>query len=212
MGDTSAIYLIDRPGSEQATIRVGNLALNARNPEGYPLSVVNTVLGDGFLGRLNKNLRVNKGYTYGASSLLNDASNDIGTFVVVTDVDRERAGDALSEILQELKIIKTQPIPESELSSSKGKLLGSFDLGLEDRVSVAGALANYLFTGIPLQEYQNYRQKIERVTQQDALRVAAKYISSSPIIVVVGNAAIVKPQLEKLGRVVKVDSQGQLVN
>lgn len=212
-GDTSAIYSIDRPDSEQATIRVGNLTLNARNRDRYALSVVNAVLGDeGLLGRLNKNLRVDKGYTYGVHSIMNGGSNELGTLIVATNVDRERAGDALSEILQELKIIQTQPIPESELSSSKGKLLGSFDLGLEDRFSVAEVLANYLFAGIPLQEYQNYRQKIERVTQQDALRVAAKYISSSPIIVVVGNAAIVKPQLEKLGRVVKVDSQGQLVN
>lgn len=212
MGNTSVIYLIDRPGSEQATIRVGNLALNARNPEGYPLSVVNTILGDGLLGRLNKNLRVDKGYTYGASSVLYDGGNDIGTFVVQTDVNQQHAGDALSEILQELKTIQTQPIPENELSSGKGKLLGRFDLGLENTSDVADTLANYQLTGIPLQEYESYRQKIEQVTQQDGLKVAAKYISSTPIIVVVGNASIVKPQLEKWGRVVEVDGQGQVVN
>ena len=212
MGDTSVIYLIDRPDSKQATIRVGNLALNARNPDGYPFSVVNTVLGDGSLGRLYKNLRVDKGYTYGAYSGFNWGDNDIGTFVVATDVNQERAGDVLSEILQELKTIQTQPILESELSSGKGKLLGRFDLGLEDPFVVAGALANYQLTGLPLQEYQTYRQKIEKVTQEEGLKVAAKYISSTPIIVVVGNASIVKPQLEKWGRVVKVDAQGQPVN
>ncbi|MCU0544288.1 MAG: insulinase family protein [Oscillatoriaceae cyanobacterium Prado104] len=213
MGDTSAIYTIDRPGSEQATIRVGNLTLNARNPEGYPLSAVNAVLGgDGLFSRLNKNLRVDKGYTYDATSAVHDGSNDIGTFVVATDVDLERAGDALREILQELKTIQTQAIPESELASVKGKLLGGFDLGLEDPFAVAGVLADYHLTGRPLQEYQNYRQKIAQVTQQDGLKVAAKYISSYPIIVVVGNVSIVKPQLDKLGRVVQVDSEGKVVN
>jgi predicted Zn-dependent peptidase len=113
--------------------------------------------------------------------------------------------------LQELKTIQTQPIPESELASAKGKLLGRFDIELEDPLAVAGALASYQLTGIPLEEYQNYRQKIEQVTKQDGLKVAAKYISSTPIIVVVGNASIVKPQLEKRGRVVQVDGQGQLV-
>ncbi len=209
MGDTSVIYLIDRPGSEQAIIRIGNLALDARNPEGYPFSVVNTVLGDGSLGRLYKNLRVDKGYTYGAYSMY-DGGNDIGTFVVATPVNQQHAGDAVSEILKELKTIQTQPIPESELSASKGKLLGRFNLGQENPFAVADALANYQMLGLPLQDYQNYRQKIEQVSQQDALKVAAKYISSQPIIVVVGNTSIVKPQLEKLGRVVKVDRQGKL--
>ena len=205
MGDTSVIYLIDRPGSEQATIRVGNLALDARNPELYAFSVVNTILGDGFLGRLGKNLRVAKGYTYGVSSEFDGTNNDIGTFFIATDVNQQHAGDALSEILQELKIIQTQPIPESELSSSKGKLLGRFDLSLENPSTMAGILTHYQLTGQPLQEYQGYRQKIEQVTQQDALKVATKYISTNPIIVVVGNASVVKPQLEKRGRVVNVN-------
>ena len=206
IGDTSVIYLIDRVGSEQATIRIGNLSLDAANPDDYALEVVNTVLGDGTTGRLFKNLRVQKGYTYSIESELANGSHDIGTFVIATDVNQKYTGDAVREILKELQTIRTQLIPDSEFSGSKGKLLGSFDLGLEDPFDVVGELAGYQLLGLPLQEYENYRQEIDRVTKQDALKAAAKYISSEPIIVVVGDASVVKPQLDKLGKVVQVDS------
>ncbi|MCL1464338.1 M16 family metallopeptidase [Argonema galeatum] len=204
MGDTSSIYLIDRPGAEQATILIGNLGLDARNPESYPLLVANTVLGEGPSGRLFKNLRVDKGYTYSAVSELNDGSNDVGTFFVTTDVGKQYTGDAVLEIIKELKTIRSQPIPEKELAASKGLLLGHFALGLETPANVAYALASYQLIGLPLEDYQNYPQKISQVSQEDVLKAAAKYISSEPIIIVVGDASLVKSQLEKLGKVVVV--------
>ncbi len=202
MGDTSAIYLIDRPEAEQTTILVGNLSLDSRNPDSYPLLVANTVLGEGPSGRLFKNLRVDKGYTYSAVSELNDGSNDVGTFFVTTDVGKQYTGDALREILKELNTIRSQPIPEKELAASKGLLLGSFDLGLETPANVAYGLASYQLIGLPLEDYRNYPQKIAQVSQEDVLKAAAKYISSEPIIIVVGDASVVKSQLNKLGKVV----------
>ncbi len=86
LGDTSAIYLVDRPNSEQATLQIGNRAINARNPDRYALDMVNTVLGGGSSSRLYTNLREDKGYTYGISSRFG-RPNDISTFRVVSDVN-----------------------------------------------------------------------------------------------------------------------------
>ena len=76
LGDTSVIYVVDRPESEQASIQVGNQGINARTPERYALNVVNTVLGRGTTSRLYQNLRENKGYTYGVFSPLWSSPTD----------------------------------------------------------------------------------------------------------------------------------------
>ena len=211
LGNTSVIYLIDRPQSEQSTIRVGNLSLNARNPERYPLLVMNTILGGGPSSRLFLNLREDKGYTYGAYSQVDVRTNETGAFVVRTNVGKQHTGAAVQEILQELQAIRTQSPPNPELSAAKGLLLGGFARGLERPANFANQLANRHLTGAPLEELQQYGAEIEQVTADDVLQAAAQYVSERPIIVVVGDASVVKPQLEQLGQVALVDAEGNVI-
>jgi predicted Zn-dependent peptidase len=209
VGDTSVIYLVDRPTSEQATVQVGNRAINARNPDRYALAVVNTVLGGGSSSRLYTNLREDKGYTYGVYSRFG-RPNDVSTFRVVGDVSQDHAADAVQEILKELKRIRTEPISEQELTDAKDQLIGNFALAIEQPSDFADQLANRYLTGIPIEELNDYLQNIEQVTAAEAQAAAASYIDSEqPIIVVVGNAQVVRPQLEKIDQVMVVDNEGK---
>ena len=196
---TSAIYLIDRPNSEQATLFVGNPSVKARDSARYPFTVVNAILGAGFTGRLNQNLRVDKGYTYGAYSAVNTNTHDPGAFIIFTDVGSQYAGAAVREVLKELDMLRTQLVPEAELDRVKGLLTGEFDLSLERPRTTANRLATYHRLGIPLEEANYYRDKIEQVTAADILEAASKYIAAKPIIVIVGDASLIKPQLDQLG-------------
>jgi zinc protease len=196
--------LIDQPDAQQATLRVGNLAIAANDPNRYVLEMVNTTLGGSFFSRLNMNLRADKGYTYGVYSDL-DRLNEVGAFLISTDVDQEHAGEALQEILNEWETIRTQPFSAQELADKKGLTLGSLALTLEDPVNFAGTLAAYQLTGLPLTELEGYQQGIEGLTSADILKAAATYLSDQPVIVVVGNAELLKPQLEPLGEVVEVE-------
>jgi zinc protease len=209
LGDTSVIYLVDRPHSEQATIQIGNRAINARNPDRYALAVVNAVLGGGSASRLYTDLREAKGYTYDIYSRFGEP-NDTSTFRVISDVSQDHAGDAVQEILKDLEAIRTQPISEKELQDAKGMLTGSFALSLENPADFADQLAARYLTGVPIDELKTFLQSVQAVTAQQAEAAAAKYIDSQhPIIVVVGDASILKPQLEKIGPVEVVDNQGQ---
>jgi zinc protease len=209
--DTSVIYLVDRAESEQATIQVGNLGINARNPDRYALEVVNAVLGGGSSSRLYTNLREAKGYTYGIYSRFG-RPNDTSTFRVVGDVNQDHAADAVQEILKELQRIRAEPISPPELADAKGQLIGGFALALESPGDFADALATRYLTGVPIDELNDYLQKIEQITADQAQAAAAKYIDSDqPIIVVVGNAQVVKPQLEAIGKVVMVDNEGKVI-
>ncbi len=211
LGDTSVIYLVDRPDSEQATIQIGNQGIDARNPDRYALEVVNTALGGGASSRLFDNLREDKGYTYGIHSRFG-RPNDTSTFRVISDVDQNHAADAIREILAELERIRTEPLSEQELDDAKGLLIGNFALRIEDPADFASQLATRSLTGVPVEELDSYLQKLEQVTAAEAQRAAAKYIDSEqPIIVVVGDAEVIKPQLEPLGQVVVVDKDGKVV-
>ncbi|MFQ5614571.1 MAG: M16 family metallopeptidase, partial [Anaerolineae bacterium] len=212
LGDTSVIYLVDRPASEQATIHVGNRAINARSPDRYALLVTNTVLGSGASSRLFLNLREDKGYTYGVSSRFG-RPNDTSTFRVISNVAQDHAGDAIREILMELETIRTETVPAPELLDAKGLLIGSFALSIENPANYARQLASRHLTGLPPEELNTYLQQIEAVTADETLAAAAEYIDSEqPIIVVVGDAALVKSQLEELGPVVVVDNEGNIID
>jgi zinc protease len=211
VGDTSVIYVVDRPNSEQATIQIGNRGINARNPDRYALTVLNTVLGGGASSRLFANLRENKGYTYGIYSRF-ARPNDVSTFRVLTDVDQDHAGDAVGEILKELERIRTEPISEQELIDAKGLLIGNFALAIEDPADFANQLSTRRLTGVPIEELNTYLQTLEQVTAGEAQKAAATYIDSEqPIIVVVGDVKTLKPQLEEIRPVVVVDRDGKII-
>lgn len=210
-GDTGVIYLVNRPDSEQATIQIGNRGINARNPDRFALEVVNTALGGGASSRLFNNLREDKGYTYGIYSRFGQP-NDTSTFRVISDVDQNHAGDAVREILYELERIRTEELSEQELADTKGLLIGNFALRIEDPADFARQLSIRWLTGVPLEELNSHLQNLARVTAQEARQAAARYIDTEhPIIVVVGNAEVVRPQLEALGPVVVVDKDGNVI-
>lgn len=210
-GDTSVIYVVDRPHAEQASVQIGNLALDGRNPDRYALAVVNTVLGGGSASRLYTDLREAKGYTYGVYSRFGQP-NDVSTFRVVGDVDQARAGDAVRDILKNLQAIQSAPISARELDDARGLLTGRFALAVENPDDFADQLAARYLTGVPIEEMATYLRSIQGVTAEAAQAAATRYIEAEhPVIVVVGDAAILKPQLEAIRPVVVVDDTGRPV-
>jgi zinc protease len=211
-GDSTAIYLIDRPDAEQATIRVGNLAFRAPSADRYAFTLVNTALGgSGLASRLNKNLREDKGYTYGVYSAFSNR-HDVGSFRVAGDVGTATAGDALAEILRELRVIRRTGVLTDELTTAKGMVLGQFTMGIADPATLAGELAFRQLYSIPLTEINTYAQTIENISVSEVLTAAKRHIdSNTPIIVVVGDAAVIRPQLQALLNVATVDVDGTIV-
>jgi predicted Zn-dependent peptidase len=157
-------------------------------------------------------LREDKGYTYGVYSRF-ARPNDTGTFRVQGDFNQANTGDSVTEILKELARIRTEPISDEELANAKNKIIGNFSVSLEDPGNFANQLATRALTGIPIDELNNYIPSIEAITTEQAQSAAQKYINAdSPIIVVVGDPKVVKPQLEKIKPVQEVDSNGKPVS
>lgn len=205
------IYLIDRPASVQTTLYVGNHAIDRVSPDYIPAQVLNRVLGSGPASRLFRNIREDKGYTYGISSGFS-ASHYYNHFVTSTNVRTEVTGPALDELLKEFRDIRDRAVPAEELENAKRALVASFALSTE---SPATALNNALTIkeyGFPADYWDTYPEKISAVTAADVQRVARMYIPVDDIqIVAVGDASKIRDVLSKFGPIEEWDSDGHKV-
>src|SRR5262249_4597932 len=121
----STIYLIDRPTAVQSEIRVGHLGVARSTEDYFALSVMNALLGGVFNSRINLNLREKHGYTYGARSLF-AFRRQPGPFVVSAPVRNEVTRESVSELISELRRIRTGDVEQRELDDTKNYLMGVF--------------------------------------------------------------------------------------
>jgi len=205
------IYLINRPNSVQSSVYIGNLAIDRLNPDYIPVMVMNHVLGGGPASRLFRNIREEKGYTYGISSGFS-ASHYINYFVLQTSVRTEVTGPALEEIFKEMRDIRDRPVPADELGLAKRAMVANFALSTE---SSATGLRNATMIkeyGLPADYWDTYPERISKVTAEDVQRVAKKYIpGDNAQIIVIGDAPKIEAELAKFGPIEKWDSDGHLV-
>jgi zinc protease len=196
-----SILLIDRPGSVQADIRVGRLAVDRMNPDYFPFVVANTILGGGTSSRMFTNIREKQGFAYDAHSALQPRLN-AGLFTAVTQVRNEVVEAALKAVDAELEKLATEPVSATELADVKNFLSGNFVMGLETQSGVANQLSTMKLLGLPVDYLETYTAKIRAVDAAQIQAVARKYMTPQlASLVVVGDASVIGKALEKLGKV-----------
>lgn len=195
------VYLVDRPGSVQTNLMMGNIGIDRRDPDFIPLTVMNHVLGGGGAARLFVNLREEKGYTYGAYSSFS-ALKYPGPWRAYADVRTEVTEGAMSEFIKEIQRLGSQPVPTSELEDAKRALVASFALGLEDSATALNYAIISKIYGYPPDYWDTYPAKIMALNAVDIQRVSKKYLNADAMqIVAVGDASKIKAVLEKYGPV-----------
>lgn len=193
------IYLVDKPRAPQSVIAIGQPGVDRKSPDFYALQVMNTILGGSFSSRLNQNLRETKGYTYGAGSGFEYRPLP-GPFVAAAAVRADVTDSALVEFLKELNGIRDGFASDSELARAKAYLTLSLPAEFETASQLAGQVAGLLLFGLPLDYYRSYVPRIMAVTAADVRRVARTYLHPDRMaVVVVGDAAALRPKLEALG-------------
>lgn len=196
--DETRLHFIHRPGSVQATVFMGHLAIPPDHPDYFPLEVTNRILGGGADSRLFQVLREEKGWTYGANSLIT-RYRDRGFFVAVTEVRNEVADSAVAEMVRQLRRLRAEEIPAAEFQAGQNYLAGSFPLGLETPGQVASQYAEARLLGVPDETFTEYPQRIREVTPHAAQEAARRWIQpEGTVIVVVGDAPALLPGLEAL--------------
>lgn len=204
------IYLIDKPGAPQSEIRIGYPSLERSTPDYFPVLVMNRILGGQFSSRINLNLRERRGLTYGARSEFQFGKQK-GPFVASGGFISAKTDTAIEQFLSEIDAMHRDGMTADELAFAKKGMTGGFALTFETPIQVGRALQSIVVYGLPEDYYQNYLKNINQVTLDDVKRVAAKYLDSrSMAIVVVGDVKTIRPSIEKLnvGEIVLCDTQG----
>lgn len=186
--DKTTVAFVDKPGAVQSVINITYAVdLKPGAADILPARVMNTILGSGFSGRLFKNLREDKAYTYGAYSSL-EADKLVAEFSANASVRNNVTDSAITQFLIELDKLRNEPVTQKELDLAKSFIAGGFARSLESPQTVAGFALNTDMYNLPADYYQTYLQRLSAVTIDDVSRVAKKYITPSKArIVVVGN-------------------------
>jgi zinc protease len=203
------VFLVDRPGSVQTTVALGNIAIDRRDPDYIPLTVLNRILGGGPAARLFLNLREEKGYTYGVYSSFT-ALKYPGPWRAGGDVRTEVTQGAMTEFFNEFQRIRDQKVPATELEEAKRAIVAGFALSLEKPTELLGYAITRQIYGFPADYWDTYPVKVMAVTAEDIERVARKYINPENVqIVAVGDVSKIKPVFEKYGPVEVYDTEGK---
>ncbi|HKV38451.1 MAG TPA: pitrilysin family protein [Blastocatellia bacterium] len=202
------VYLVDRPGSEQADIRIGNLAINRSDKDLIPLLVANTILGGGTSSRLFLDIREKRGYTYDVSSSVS-ALGQYGAFFGATETRMEVVVPAINAMLEEFDRLRNEPVSAVDLAHAKNYLNGTFSLSLSTEGGLADRVLGIYLFGLGQDYLETFRSKVDAVTAEQVQRAAREHILTGPaIIVVVGDAGKLRDALKPLGPVTIVGVEG----
>jgi len=195
------LYVVPRPGSVQSQIVMGRPAATVTDPVYYPLLVANTIYAGSFGSRLVENIREDKGYTYSPGGGIS-ARQKGGYLTVRADVRTEVTAATLVEIFYEQdRLAATLPTDE-ELSRAKRFQTGLYLLRNQIQGAVAQTLASNWVNGLPPESLGEFVTKVVAVTPEQVRGAGrAFYPSARQTVVVVGEEAKVKAELEQFGEV-----------
>jgi len=169
----------------QTSIRLGGKAFPFAHEDQISYEVFNEVFGGYFGSRLMKNIREDKGFTYGIYSSL---AHPFGTgyFSISADVNKEKSDEAIVEIYKEIEQMKTEEVGQEELQLVKNYIAGNYIKSINTPISIADYFKTMYFNNLPQDYYDHYISSIEAVTSQQVMEMTNKYFSGKLIEILVG--------------------------
>ncbi|GAB2605059.1 M16 family metallopeptidase [Spirosoma areae] len=178
--DSDLPVFAEKPDSIQSSIRVGRRLFTRSHPDFFKMLVTNEVLGGYFGSRLMKNIREEKGFTYGISSNVPSFRRD-GYFLIGTDVNKENTRQTLDEIRKEIRLLQTEPVSDNELETVKNYMAGEFVGSLNTPFEIADRYKVILLDGMPADFLATYIQKLRSVTPDDIIETANRYLTTESL-------------------------------
>lgn len=177
------MQLIEKSDSIQTSLRLGKRSVNRNHPDYPQLILLNHLLGGYFGSRLMKNLREEKGLTYGIHSSISAFAND-SVFMIGTDVNKKDRELAISEIKNEIKVICDQPISDTELTLARNHLLGGLQLDTANPFSVMEKIKTIRTHKLNPQFYNQIFSRISETTPRTLMELAQTHLVPETLYVV----------------------------
>ncbi|WP_443477908.1 M16 family metallopeptidase [Novosphingobium aerophilum] len=202
----SRIVLIDRPNSPQSVIVAGRvLPMTGKTPDAEPLQLANDVLGGGFLSRLNKDLREDKGWSYGVHS---GVAQPVGprSVQVAAPVQSDKTGEAIKAIIADMGALPAgRPVTAEELQRVTEGAIRQLPNLFETDAAVQAAIRKNDRLGRPEDYYVGLAARYRTIDAKAIGAAATQYLQPNGLtFVIVGDRKVVEPQLKGLGLPVEV--------
>jgi zinc protease len=196
----SVVYLIDKPGAQQSIIIAGDIAPPQANPKEIAIEAANDGLGGLFGSRLNMNLREDKHWSYGATSLLWDARAQ-RPFLALAPVQTDKTKESLAEMNREFRgILGDHPITPDELSKIQANETLSLPGSRETIDAVGQSINDMVQYSLPEDYYETYAGKVRALKPSDVADGAKAIVHPDNLIwVIVGDRAKIEAGVKELG-------------
>ena len=165
---------IDKSGTVQSAIRIGSATINKRHPDYPGLKILDLLLGGYFGSRLMKNIREEKGYTYGISSSVSSL-NLTGYKVISTEVSRKNCRNALDEIYKEIQLLQREPVKKSELDVVRNYMAGEMLRMFDGPFALAESFKSAWEFGLDNSYYFRLAEKIKTIEPDEITLLAQTY-------------------------------------
>lgn len=190
----------------QTVIRMGHLGLTKDNPDIYAVRILDYILGGSFTSRLTTEIRTNQGLAYNVGSHFDIGRRFAGSFIAETETKAESTIKAIALIKEIITGMTKEPVSDQELKSAREYMINSFMFGFTSPASIVSQRARLEYYGYPEDYLDKYRDNIARVSKEDVLNVARKYLKPDAFkLVVVGDASKFDKPLSSQGEVRTLD-------
>jgi zinc protease len=191
------LLLVDKGDATQTYFALGNVGIARTDPDRVAIRVVNTIFGGRFTSELNEALRVESGYTYGASSFF-DSRKAPGPFGVFSFTKNETTTPAIDLALQVLQKLHKQGVTDEQLKSAKSYIKGQFPPNIETSRQLAQVIATNEFYGLGDDEINQLEARVDAVTPEMAKQVIQKHFPSEDLVfVLIGKASAIGSAVQK---------------
>lgn len=195
------VYLIHMP-VPQTVITMGHLGVRRMSPERYAIQVMNAILGsEGFLSRMVTKVRTERGLAYTVGAAVSPGA-DRGLFRAVAMTSAPRAVEAVRLMRTVISDMQSAPPSEEEMRIAKDTIVNSFVFQYDTADKLVNARAELELLGYPPTYLKEFPEGISRVTREDVLSAAKKFLHPDRLVIlVVGDRDQLQTQLGTLGPV-----------
>jgi len=175
-------YFSYKEDALQSAIRIGKQLVDRKHPDYSALVILNTILGGYFGSRLMKNIREEKGYTYGISSSILTLK-ELCVFVIGTEVGTEFTLPALKEIYIEISRLRNELVSDDELDLVRNYLLGELLRSFDGAFAIAESLTSlYEYNDLNYTFFEKTIQTIKTITPEQIMSLANHYLREEDFI------------------------------
>lgn len=197
------VVVVDMPGAGQAAVVLARPGISRTDP-GYFSGIVSNAVLSGYSGRLNQEIRIKRGLSYGARSAL-DVRREAGPFVASAQTKNPSGAEVASLLLGELGRLGSEPVLDAELMPRKAVLIGGFGRSLETTEGLVGQVASLALYGLSLDEINGYIRNVQAVTPAQVRQFVGTQLGATDAhIIIVGDAKEFLDSLRKQFKTIEV--------